>query len=74
MTDRTTFAVRSHKSIFLVPDVVIAVSVWLSKRFGQRMDQSPFLQRIARYIEGNYIDTALASMTAISAFESEAKG
>ena len=58
----------------LASGAVLPVLVWLSKRFSRNMERSPFFRKIARSIEGGYIDTALDSAAAISAFESEANG
>lgn len=55
----------------LASGMIVPLSIWLSKRFSQRMARSPFFQSVARHIEGNYVDTALASMARISAFEVE---
>jgi hypothetical protein len=53
---------------------MVSLSIWLSKKFSRRLEHSPFLQKIARHIEGNYIDKALASAAAILAFASDPNG
>ena len=58
----------------LASGVVLPLLIWLSKKFRRHIDHSVFLRKVVRYVEGDYIHNALNSLTAISAFESEANG
>lgn len=47
------------------------LAVWLSKKFGDRMGRSPFLQQIMQDLAGRNLNTARAALASISAFQNE---
>ena len=57
-----------------VSGVAIPLLIWLSKMFTREMEGSRFFRKVVGYVEGNYIDAALSSIAAITAFESEEVG
>lgn len=54
--------------------LVIAVGVWVGRRFGARMERSSVLQRLLRDIAGQNLNDATESLRSISQFEREESG
>ncbi|MGO8671552.1 MAG: hypothetical protein ACLQVD_09345 [Capsulimonadaceae bacterium] len=50
---------------------LIPVTVWVSKKFGDRMTASPFLQRVMKDIAGHSLTAAGAFITRLREFEEE---
>lgn len=50
---------------------LVPLELWLSKKFGDRMDGSPFLQRVMKDITGHNLNAAFTSLTKLAAFEKE---
>jgi hypothetical protein len=50
---------------------MIPLGLWLSRRFADRMDRSPFLQQLMRDIAGRDIQTAERSLARVAEFEKE---
>jgi hypothetical protein len=53
---------------------LIPLALWLSKRFGNRMGRSPFIQRLMNDIAGHNLTTAKAHLGRLSEFEGEGPG
>ena len=55
---------------------LIPLTVWLSKRFGDRVSRSPFIERLMKDIAGNNLNAARAFLAELSEFEecASAKG
>ncbi|HXM33598.1 MAG TPA: hypothetical protein VN920_00285 [Pyrinomonadaceae bacterium] len=69
-------AYKSFGAAYLVANVlvglaIIPLAIWLSKKFGDRMGQSPFLQRFMRDLAGYNLNAATGFLTTISEFEKE---
>ncbi len=63
---------------FLVTNVamglaVIPAAIWASKKFGDRMNHSPALQRLMKELAGYHINAASGFLAALSEFEHEAR-
>ena len=50
---------------------VIPFAIGLSKKFGPRLDRSPFLQRLTRSLSGYNLNAASSFLSTLSAFERE---
>jgi hypothetical protein len=50
---------------------LIPLALWLSKRFGDRMGNSPSIQRLMRDLAGHNLTAALAFLANLSQFEDE---
>ena len=48
---------------------VIPLAIWVSRKFGDRVDRSPILQRFMRELAGYNLNAANASLAALSEFE-----
>ena len=69
-------AYKSFGAAYLVANLlvglaIIPLAVWLSKKFGDRMGRSPFLQRFMRDLAGYNLNAATGFLATISEFESE---
>lgn len=51
--------------------VVMFLAIWLSKKFGDRLHNSPFMQRLMRDIAGYNLTAATNQLAAIAAFQKE---
>lgn len=49
----------------------IPVTLWLSKKFGSRMNRCPMIQRLMRQLAGHNLDVATGYLAALSEFEEE---
>jgi len=63
---------------FLVVNValglaLIPAAVWVSKRFGDRMDRSPAVRRLMRDLAGYNINAASGSLATLAEFEDETR-
>jgi len=45
------------------------LAIWVSRKFGDRVDRSPILQRFMRELAGYNLNAANASLAALSEFE-----
>ena len=50
---------------------LIPLAIWLSKKFGDRMGQFPFIQQLMKDIAGRNLNAAAAFLTTVSEFEHE---
>jgi hypothetical protein len=50
---------------------LIPLTLWLSKKFGDRMSRSPFIQRLMKDIAGDNLNAAVAFVARLSEFEDE---
>jgi len=50
---------------------LIPLAVWLSKKFGDRMDRSPFIQGIMRSLAGYTLNAAVGFLATLKRFEEE---
>jgi hypothetical protein len=53
---------------------MIPLAVWVSQRFGERMDRSPFIQGVMRSLAGYNLTAAANFVASLSRFESENDG
>jgi hypothetical protein len=49
-------------------------TLWVCRRFADRLDRSPFVQRLARDVAGANLTAALQKLEALAAFEREEGG
>jgi hypothetical protein len=69
-------AYKSFGAAYLVANLlvglaIIPLAVWLSKKLGDRMGRSPFLQRFMRDLAGYNLNAATSFLATISEFEKE---
>ena len=50
---------------------VIALAVWISRRYADRMERSPFVQRLMRDLAGTNLNAALGFVGSLERFEKE---
>lgn len=50
---------------------LIPLGLWLSKKFGDRLDGSPIIQRVMNDISGHNLNAAFSSLAKLAAFETE---
>ncbi|MGA8028644.1 MAG: hypothetical protein WB992_15985 [Bryobacteraceae bacterium] len=51
---------------------LIPLAIWISRKFGDRMDRSPFIQRLMKDISGSNLNSAANFLATLSEIESEA--
>lgn len=64
---------------FLVANVafglaIIPLAIWASRKFGDRMDRSPIIQRLMRDLAGYNLNAATSFLATLSEFENETAG
>jgi hypothetical protein len=52
---------------------LIPLAIWVSKKFGERMGHSPFIQRLMRDIAGRNLTEAMAFLASLSQFADESQ-
>jgi hypothetical protein len=50
---------------------VVSLAIWVSKRFGDRMGRSPFIQQLMRDLAGHNLNAAAEFLATLSEFEDE---
>jgi hypothetical protein len=50
---------------------VIALTFWLSRKFGSRMEKHPFVHRLMNSISGSSLNQAESFLTQLSEFEEQ---
>lgn len=53
---------------------IIPLAIWVSRRFGGRMDRSPIIQRLMRDLAGYNLNAATSFLATLSEFENETAG
>jgi hypothetical protein len=76
VTAKVLFGISSYNAAWLWANVVfglalIPLTFWLSKKFGDRMGRSPFIQRLMKDIAGDNLSAAGAFVARLSEFEDE---
>ncbi len=76
---KAVFGIDDYSQPWLWANVLFGLSliplvVWVSKRFGERMGHSPFLQRLMRDIAGHNLTAANEFLASLSQFENESQG
>lgn len=54
--------------------VAIPVAIWISRKFGGRMDRSPAMQRLMRELAGYNLNAANSFLSRLAEFENETNG
>jgi len=52
---------------------IIPLAIWVSRKFGDRMGQSPMIQWLMRSLAGYNLNVATGFLASLSEFESEAR-
>jgi hypothetical protein len=52
---------------------IIPLAIWLSKKFGDRMDRSPMMQRLMKDLAGYNLNAASGFLATLSEFEEEGR-
>ena len=73
---RALFGIETYSVAWLLANVVfglslIPLSLWVSKKFGDRMGRSPFMQQLMNDIAGRNLTKAQNFLSELSEFESE---
>lgn len=73
------FGVDAYNTAWLWANVLFGLSLiplalWVSKKFGNRMGRSPFIQRLMNDIAGHNLATAKVHLARLSEFEGEKPG
>ena len=73
---RALLGIETYSVAWLLANVVfglslIPLSLWASKKFGDRMGQSPFMQQLMNDIAGRNLTNAQAFLSELSEFENE---
>jgi hypothetical protein len=73
---KVLFGVEANSKAWLWANLLFGLSliplaIWLSRKFGDRMDRSPFVQRLMRDIAGPNLYAARVFITRLSEFENE---
>jgi len=76
VTSKVLFGIGSYNTAWLWVNVLfglalIPLTFWLSKKFGDRMSRSPFIQRLMKDIAGDNLSAAEALAARLSDFEGE---
>jgi len=71
---KVLFGLESYNLAWLVANLVFGLSlippaIWVSKRFSDRMDRSPFIQRLMNDIAGHNLTAAEGFLSELSKFE-----
>jgi hypothetical protein len=78
VASKVLFGLEAYNAAWVWANVIFGLSliplaVWLSKRFGDRMGRSPFIQRIMNDIAGRSLTSAAAFLANLSEFEDEGR-
>jgi hypothetical protein len=76
VASKAFFGVDGYNTAWLWANVVFGLSliplaVWLSRKFGDRMGRSPFIQRLMKDIAGHNLNAAGLFLARLSEFEDE---
>lgn len=76
VVSKAIFGANTYDAAWLWANVLFGLSliplaIWLSKRFGDRVGQSPFIQRLMRDIAGRNLNAATDFLARLSQFELE---
>jgi hypothetical protein len=73
---RVLFGLNDYSTLWFWANValglsLIALALWLAKRYGERMGQSPFIQRLMNDIAGRNLIAARTFLAGLTEFENE---
>lgn len=76
IASKVLFGINIYSEAWLWANVLfglalIPLTLWLSRKFGDRMGRSPFIQQLIKDIAGDNLSAAAAFVTRISEFEDE---
>jgi hypothetical protein len=78
ITSKVLFGINSYNVTWLSANILfglalIPLTLWLSRKFGDRMGRSPFIQQLMKDIAGDNLSAAREFVAKLSEFEDESR-